>query len=366
MKKFVLTIAIMLMTVFSVNAQTAIETPKFTDNVYITVNGGAATPMSFEQVFPLNAMGGIAVGKWFNPVFGAEIEGSALFGSHENGKPFKHFDNEVSHNIVRAHYVGVNGLVNFSNLFGGYKGTPRLFEVNLMTGTGWLHIYNPSSQADDFNGLGVKTGLDLAFNIGNAKAHTLSIRPAVLWNVNTPRGLNAGDADMYLSFKRNHAQLYLGVAYTYHFKTSNKTHNFKVYDVGDMEYEIARLNKALKEKPKEVIVEKVVTNKVPATATAAVATVNETTSTIFFAFDSAELDDRAKEELDKIGENGVYCVDGYASSEGSTEYNLALSQRRADAVKKYLEARGCKIESAVGHGVQFGTTTGRVVVVTTK
>ena len=365
MRKFVLMAVIMLMTVFSANAQTAIETPKFTDNVYITVNGGVTTPMSFEQVFPLNAMGGIAVGKWFNPVFGAEIEGSALFGSHENGKPFTHFDNEVSHNIVRGHYVGVNGLVNFSNLFGGYKGTPRLFEVNLMAGTGWLHIYNPSSQADDFNGLGVKTGLDLAFNLGKAKAHTLSIRPAVLWNVNTPGGLNAGDADMYMTFNRNHAQLYLGVAYTYHFKTSNKTHNFKVYDVGAMQSEIARLNDELAKKPKEVVVEKVVERVVKVDPVTPIPDAVQV-PTVFFAFDSAELDDRAKEELDKIGENGVYCVDGYASSEGSTEYNLALSQRRADAVKEYLEARGCKIESAVGHGVQFGATTGRVVIVTAK
>ena len=123
--------------------------------------------------------------------------------------------------------------------------------------------------------------------------------------------------------------------------------------------EINRLNQELAKKPAEVVVEKVVTKEVPAV-------INTTNATIFFAFDSDKLDDRAKAELDKLGENGIYCIDAYASSEGSTEYNVALSQRRADAVKKYLEGRGAKVESAVGHGVQFGTTTGRVAIVTVK
>ena len=94
--------------------------------------------------------------------------------------------------------------------------------------------------------------------------------------------------------------------------------------------------------------------------------INITDSYVFFAYDSAELDDRAKAELDKLGENGVYDIVAFASNEGTAEYNKALSQRRADAVKAYLEGRGCKINSAVGKGVAFGITTGRVAVVTSK
>ena len=163
------------------------------------------------------------------------------------------------------------------------------------------------------------------------------------------------------------AQLAIQVGYVYHFKTSNGTHHFKTYDVGAMQDELTRLNAALQEKPKEVIVEKVVTKEVPATAAVAErATGFGVKESVFFAFDSAELDDRAKETLNQLGENGVYVVDAWASSEGTTEYNLKLSQRRADAVKAYLESRGAKVESATGHGVQFGTTTGRVAVVRLK
>ena len=150
---------------------------------------------------------------------------------------------------------------------------------------------------------------------------------------------------------KNYAQLGVMVGYTYHFKTSNGTRYFKTYDVGAMTNEISRLNEELAKKQKEVEVIKYVDRVAPNTNAVAATGVNET---VFFAFDSAELDGRAKETLDKLCQNGIYVIDAYASSEGSTEYNKELSQRRADAVKAYLEGRGARVESAVGHGVQFG------------
>ena len=71
MKKFIFSFVIMMMTVISVNAQTAIETPKTFDNMYIGLNGGVATPLDFDNLFPVNPVAGVSVGKWFNPVFGA-------------------------------------------------------------------------------------------------------------------------------------------------------------------------------------------------------------------------------------------------------------------------------------------------------
>ena len=62
---------------------------------------------------------------------------------------------------------------------------------------------------------------------------------------------------------------------------------------------------------------------------------------------------------------GTVCVIATASPEGTAEYNKALSQRRADVVKAYLEARGVTVEKAEGLGVQ-GDASGRVSVVTVK
>lgn len=332
----------MFATVFTANAQIATENSKLFDNTYVGVEAGVTTPLNFNSVFPLNTVVGIKLGKELTPVFGFELEGQTFFNEN-NFTPW-------TNTFVKGTNVGLNGVTNLSNLFGGYKGTPRFFEVKANVGLSWLHYWNMSA-----NDMLAKTGIDLAFNLGKTKAHTVAITPAVYWNL-------TGSADHKMSFNKNRAQLGVFVSYVYHFKTSNGTRHFKTYDVGAMIGEIDRLNKELAKKPAEVVVEKVVTKEVPATAT--VATVNATT--VFFAFDSDELDERAKAELDKLGENGIYCIDAYASSEGSTKYNVALSQRRADAVKAYLEGRGAKVESAVGHGVQFGTTTGRVAVVTVK
>jgi outer membrane protein OmpA-like peptidoglycan-associated protein len=66
-----------------------------------------------------------------------------------------------------------------------------------------------------------------------------------------------------------------------------------------------------------------------------------------FAYDSADLQPSAMTQLQKLGTlikrnpKATFAVEGYTDSLGSPEYNLELSQRRADSVKAYLvEAMG--------------------------
>ena len=276
------------------------------------------------------------------------IPANGAFNAHKSGSV---------NTFVKATNVGLNGVINWSNLIFGYNGTPRFFEVKTNTGLGWLHYfgtYAPKAPIGGWvtsgkkNALTAKTAVDFVFNLGNDKAHTLMVSPGIYWNLNETGGMQ---------FNKNYAQFGVMVGYVYHFKTSNGTRHFKTYNIGEMNNTIARLNEELAKKPKEVEVikyeDRVINNY----------NVNET---VYFAFNSDELDDRAKETLDKLDQNGIYVIDAYASSEGNTEYNKQLSQKRADAVKKYLEDRGCKVDSAVGHGVQFGTTTGRVAVIKLK
>lgn len=346
MKKFLLMMALFFAAI-SMNAQTAIELPKFTDNIYVGAGGAASTPLNFKTGFPLNSSAGIVLGKMFTPVFGAELEGDAIFGSRTSDN--LRFDPNAagSHNIVRASYAGINTVTNLSNLFGGYLGFPRKFEVDLVAGAGWQHTFTAYQTDRDHNAFMSKTGFNLNYNISDASV--IRLQPAVVWNLSQP-----GNSTGALAFNQKGAQAQLGLAYIYKFKNSNGTHNFKQYDVGAMEAELARLNTALAEKPKEVVK----TNYREVTKIVTVTDVY-----VFFEFDSYELDDRAKAELDKVGQDGIYDIDGYASAEGSKEYNLELSQRRAEAVKKYLEARGCKINKAIGRGVEFGPTTGRVAII---
>ena len=64
-----------------------------------------------------------------------------------------------------------------------------------------------------------------------------------------------------------------------------------------------------------------------------------------FAFDSAKLCNKAKENLNKVAKDlketdQKALVNGYTDSTGSAAYNKKLSERRAKAVADYLEKEG--------------------------
>lgn len=372
MKKFILTLVIAFMMIFTANAQIATENAKLFDNVYAGVEAGVTTPFNFNSVFPLNPVVGVKIGKELTPTFAFELEGLAVFGDNVyrygvnnsmlvpiDGAMNVHKNGSVN-TFVKATNVGLNGVINLSNLVFGYKGAPRVFEVKTNAGFGWLHYYGDFTTnivggyvpAGKSNVLTAKTGVDLAFNIGRTKAHTFTISPAIYWGLNEEGNIK---------FNKTYSQLAIMAGYTYHFKTSNGTRYFKTYDVGAMIDEIDRLNEELAKKPTEVIVEKEVTKEVEK-----IVPVKMTDVYVFFAQNSSTLDDRAKDQLDKLGQNGVYKVVAYASADGTAEYNQRLSERRAAIVADYLINRGCKVDSWEGKGVEYGETTGRVAVVTYK
>lgn len=67
---------------------------------------------------------------------------------------------------------------------------------------------------------------------------------------------------------------------------------------------------------------------------------------VFFAFDSSVLSNNAEEALDtqvkwlKKHEKVDVVVQGYCDERGTREYNIALGERRANAVKAYLVNNG--------------------------
>jgi outer membrane protein OmpA-like peptidoglycan-associated protein len=334
MKKFILSLMLMFSMVMGVSAQTAIETPKFFDNWYVGVNAGATTNLEFNKVFPVNATVGAVLGKEFTPVFGAQIEGVTWLGD-------ANFAN--SHTAFKAIDLGVNGTVNFSNLFFGYLGTPRRFEVSGVAGIGWLHIYGDHNLDgtyghEDNDEFITKTAVNLAWNLGKTRSHQLYVQPGIYWNLtNGPRD--------YVHFNSKHAQVGVSVGYVYKFKTSNGTHNFKTYDVGMMQDEISRLNDALaaceNRPPREVTKEVAVRIPVPAF------------EVIEFELGSYELLDEAKAKLDKIDERMTVEITATASPDGKEQFNKELSDKRAQAVADYLKGRGVTVKSAEGQGVKL-------------
>ena len=80
--------------------------------------------------------------------------------------------------------------------------------------------------------------------------------------------------------------------------------------------------------------------------------------TIYFDFDSSLLNDTARAtlvaNLEKLKANpkAVLRIEGHSDDRGSDDYNLALSERRAQSAKKYLQALGFPADklSIIGYG----------------
>jgi len=353
MKKFIFSFVVMLMAFVSANAQVAREIQRgILDNTSISVQGGITTPLDMNGAFPLNAVAGLRLSKEFTPVFGAEIEANVWFNDNHFNRNW--INNNVSPNVktfVTATNVGVNSTINLSNLFCGYNGKPRCFETKIVAGIGWLHYWNKYSNAEEFkkgyldkNGLTAKTAVNLTFNVDKNYKHSIFVEPGIFWNLSYSK-----EFGHTVQFNQKYAQLGVVVGYTYHLACSNGTHHFVLHDVGALNDEINRL----RSQGAQVITDTVYqTVEVPANC--------KTRTVVYFAFDSAELSDEAKAELNNI--NGSVSIEAYASPEGNSNYNKELSQRRADAVARYLTARGVTIRNAVGYGVK-DETSNRIVIV---
>jgi outer membrane protein OmpA-like peptidoglycan-associated protein len=333
MKKILIIFASVFM-MMTANAQKAYQKSNFFDNTSVGVTVGASTPLDFADLTPFDFNFGIKFQKNLTPVFGLQLEGIAFHNGEREG--VTKWINETN--------VGLNGVINWSNVFCGYKGTPRFFEVSSVTGLGWLYSFDAET-----NNLTAKTGFDIAFNIGQKRAHSIILTPAVYWCLNP---------ESKIQFNKNYACLAVNLTYAYHFRTSNKTHAFKVYDITALNDEINTLKGDVKnlqdengmvnwkneqlQKANDGLKQQVndLNNE-----NAKLATYKDYVQwTIQFAQGSATLSENAKTELNKVPEGESVNIVGSASPEGSNKRNIALSEQRANAVATYLNNRGVKVK----------------------
>ena len=101
------------------------------------------------------------------PIFGLGLQGMGYINTTSSKTAFDASD------------ISLLGKVNLMNLFAGYNGTPRLFEVEAVTGAGWLHYYVNGD--GDQNSWSTRFGLNLNFNLGESKAWTLGLKPAIVY-----------------------------------------------------------------------------------------------------------------------------------------------------------------------------------------
>ena len=117
MKKSIILSAFVL-AALTANAQTTVQGSKFTDNWSIELKTGIITPVSHSAFFK-NARPalGIEFTKQLTPVFGLGVQGMGYINTSNSKTAFDASD------------LSLLGKVNLMNLFAGYTGTPRIFEV---------------------------------------------------------------------------------------------------------------------------------------------------------------------------------------------------------------------------------------------
>lgn len=370
MKKAIL-LAAMALSMAGASAQTTVAGSKFTDNWSFTLKGGAV--MSSKSVadngFWDNARGivGAELRKQITPVFGLGVEGewtinTSSWAGYRSGNWFDH------------QYVGVFGAVNLMNAFAGYTGAPRLFELEVVGGTGWLHAYYPHTSGKDGNSWATKVGMNFNFNLGESKAWTLAFKPAYLWNMNgNPRPNILGFEARYDS---NFGYLELEAGITYHFGNSNGTHHFTVvrpYDQSEIDALNAQINAlrgeleasgannaALLAQIADLQAQLDACNRRPPVVEKVVKDLNNIRY-VFFNCGSAYVQPNQQPNIAMVADqlkentNATVTVKGYASKDGSAAFNRKLAERRAEAVKKELVKRyGIASDRVKAEGMGIG------------
>ena len=347
MKKFIFMMIAMFTLAISAIAQDTnnyVGSSKFTDNWSITLQSGVVTP--FGHFFKDGSTTPIVVlgaDKYINPWLGVGVDARTSIGTGSNYNIHTAFD-----------MVNLNGYVKF-NILNAIKfdGTRRLFEPVVYTGLGWGHVNCKDCKNVEFattvrNYLTYRAGAELNFNLGKDKAWSVVVNPSVVWgNICNGR------------LVKTNGNFEVTAGIVYRFKSSNGKRVQSVSPVPLLVAQVASLQAQVEDlKNKSVNVVEVI-KEVPVHTNVVV----QDTWIVMFSHNSAELTDKSKETLNKIGENAVVSVNGYASREpkSNENYNLILSTQRANVVKAYLEERGVKVAEAVGHGCddEFG----RVVVV---
>ena len=337
----------------SVSAQnTAITSSKAGDNWYFGINAGVTTKTKesfkdagdgfFKSIAPTF---GVRLGKNLTTVFGLAADADVYFKSND-----KFYGG--SKTFIEDLNVNLLGTFNLSNLFAGYQGEPRAFELIALGGFGWKHAFDHLSKT---NGLNSKIALDFAFNLGADKAWQLYIEPSLTYALAEWDGTPVAYAPM--QYNMNNAYFALKAGLNYKFGNSNGTHNFAKAQLRD-QAEIDGLNAKINELRADVnakdgqlsakdqqiadLKAKLAACEARPTATVVEKKVETLQPIVIFRQGKSVIDPAQYASIEMIAkymknhpESNVL-VQGYASPEGSAELNQKLSEQRAEVVKNAL------------------------------
>lgn len=335
MKKTILLSAFVL-GALSLQAQNALQGTKLCDNWSIGLITGPTAKITHSNFTKSMRPGmGLEINKQLTPIFGIGIQGLSYVNTTN------------SKTAIDATDVSMLGRINLMNLFAGYEGMPRYFEIETQMGLGWLHYFQAG--AGDSNSLSGRMGLNLNLNLGESKAWTISMRPGIVYD------LQADYPKSKLNFNLNNARFEWMTSFIYHFGNSNGEHYMTLVPVCDplemaaINDEVNALRATLLERDAELVAatEEIANlqNAMNTPNEVVEIDVNETCTpvyTIGFRQGKAIIDMTQEANIEmaanflKENDNVIVSIKGYASPEGNAEFNQELSTRRANAVKEIL------------------------------
>ena len=322
------------------NAQSvgSISNSKFFDNWQVGVNVGGYTPTTGHPFFKSTRLNfGVEVGKQISPSFRLSADGVAYINDNVNG-----YRNPL---LIEYTNVAMLGNFNLSNIFAGYKGAPRTFEVEAFAGPGWLHAYNPGR--NDNNVMTVKFGANFLLNLGSSKAWAVKLSPSILY------GLTPADQQEH-SLNNNASLTQASLGIVYRFKGSNGAHHITAAQAsapvvednsGALRGELSGKDRELRDARNRIhelegeLAE--VRNRKPEVETV-VETKRTLESVVTFAQGKTIIAPSQQPNVARIATylkkypNSKVVIKGFASPEGSIEVNERIAKARAEAVKAVL------------------------------
>ena len=333
------------------------------DNWQVGVNVGGYTPTAGYPFFKSTRFNfGAEISKQISTGFRFGIDATAYINNNSDGY----------RNPLTIDYTNVAILANFNlnNIFGGYKGAPRKFEVEAFAGIGWLHFFY-QGRSNDLNEMSVKYGANFWFNLGESRAWAIKFSPSILYLID--QGLPQQQANS-LNSKFPYAQANLGLVYR--FKGSNGKHYFTLYEpsvhvpvVEDNSAVVEDNSAALSQKERELedainrinqLESELETVKEKQQVETAAQAKKPLESIISFKQGRSIVEDSQLPNVERIATylreypNSRVVIKGFASPEGSVEVNERIAKARAEAVKAIL-VKQYKIDAerivAEGNGV---------------
>ena len=372
MKKILL-LAVAALTMGVASAQVTVEGNKFYDNISVTLKGGIVSPYQHYAFWKAaRGVGGIELRKQITPVWGLGVEGEWSFNTSSWTKSYGDHTSvwgPHSKTIVDHQLVGAFGTVSLTNLLLGYPGIPRTLDVEAVLGAGWWHAYKTGEvlgpdelpfDVADKNSWYTKAGLNLNWNMGESRAWTLSLKPAVVWY------MGRGATQQTNVFNANTAAVEIEAGITYHFKNHTGAHymtlcpmqytqadidaiNAQVNDLrsqlsgarADADAERARaarlqreLDECNKREPKVVTQTNVIDNSIENLET-----------NVYFEIGKSVVSTAQMPNVERVAiflknhPEATCIIKGYASKDGPEDLNIRLANARAKAVYDLLTGK---------------------------